>query len=221
MRVAPNATMPTSRRAILSSAAAAGAVGAAGCLGGSDDGPSEYDCDTAQPEPVSELPQPVAGDPEADVVVAAFEDFGCPHCATWALEEYPTIESEYVDPGEIRFEHWDFTIPVTDWSAPVANAGRGVQERAGDDAFFAFAKRAYELQGDHSLDAVGTAAEAADADPCAAIADAESEPYEAVLSGNRSEGEERGVSGTPTVFVNGESVEPTADAVSEAIENAL
>lgn len=214
--------MRYSRRALLSSAAAAGVVGTAGCLGGGDGASvSEYDCDTSEPDPVSELSQPVAGDPEADVVVAAFEDFGCPHCATWVLEEYPTIESEYVEPGEIRFEHWDFPIPVTDWSAPVANAGRGVQDRAGDEAFFAFAKTAYELQDEHSLDAVGTAAEDAGADPCAAIADAEHEPYEAVVSGNRSEGEERGVSGTPTVFVNGEGVQPTADAVSEAIENAL
>ncbi|SDY46575.1 thioredoxin domain-containing protein [Halopenitus persicus] len=216
--------MRTSRRAVLSSVGTAASIGVAGCLGGGGgSGIPDYDCDTSSStDSVSELPRPVIGDPEADVTVAVFKDFACPHCATWELEESPTIESEYVDPGIIRYEHWDFPIPVHDtWSPGVANAARGVQDRQGDEAFFAFAKTAFEHHESYSWDIVGYAAEEAGGDPCSAIRDGESGTYEAVVSADREAGVGRGVQGTPTVFVNGEPVSaPTADAVSTAIENA-
>ncbi len=229
--------MERTRRSLLAGAASVGVVGAAGCLGGGggnggNDGGSEggdaldtgaYDCDLSEPADPDLDYRPVIGDPDADVVVKAFEDFTCGHCATYKLEHFPTVREEYIDPGEVRYEHWDFPIPVNEtWAVPVASAARGVGARNGDDAFFEFATAAYESQGSYSGEAIGAAAEAAGADPCAAIADAQFAAYEEASMSDRSEGQSMGVQGTPTIFVDGEAVEGyDAAAIAAAIDSAL
>ncbi|EMA68866.1 DSBA oxidoreductase [Halorubrum aidingense JCM 13560] len=229
--------MEHTRRSLLAGAAAAGVVGAAGCLGGgSGDGngdgngaetqldTGEYDCDLEEPTDADLDYRPVIGDPEADVVVRAFEDFTCGHCATYKLDHFPTIREEYIDTGAVRYEHWDFPIPVNEtWAVPVASAARGVGAREGDEAFFEFASAAYESQGSYGGEAIGAAAEAAGADPCAAIADAQFAAYEEASMSDRSEGESMGVSGTPTIFVDGSPVEEgyAAESVMAAIDEAL
>ncbi|WP_200531658.1 thioredoxin domain-containing protein [Halorubrum sp. LN27] len=243
--------MEHTRRSLLAGAAAAGVVGAAGCLGGGsggggggtgdgssdggsdgDDGldlggvdldPGQYDCDLTEPEGPDLGYRPTLGDPDADVVVQAFEDFTCPHCATYKLEEFPTVREEYVDPGEVRYEQWDFPIPVDErWAVPVASAARGVGDREGDEAYFEFSSAVYESQGSYSGEAIGAAAETAGADPCAAIADARFAAYGEASVSDRSEGVSMGLRGTPTIFVNGEAVDGAdADAIAAAIESAL
>ncbi|EMA63762.1 DsbA family protein [Halorubrum lipolyticum] len=225
--------MERTRRSLLAAGATVGVVGAAGCLGGGGGGESggggntldtgEYDCDLSEPSDPNLDFRPVIGDSEADVVVRAFEDFTCGHCATYKLDHFPTIREEYIDPGEIRYEHWDFPIPVNEtWAAPVASAARGVGDREGAEAFFEFASAAYESQGSYSGEAIGAAAEAAGADPCAAIADAQFTAYEEASMSDRSEGESMGVSGTPTIFVNGEAVDTyEAETIAAAIDEAL
>jgi len=245
--------MEHTRRSLLAGAAATGVVGAAGCLGGGNGGDGsdgsdgedggggggdgsggggngdgsistgEYDCDlTEQEDPDLEY-RPTIGDPDADVVVQAFEDFTCGHCASYKLEHFPTIREEFIEPGEIRYEHWDFPIPVNErWAVPVASAARGVGDRQGNEAFFEFASAAYESQGNYSGEAIGAAAEAAGADPCAAIADAEFRAYEEATEGDRAEGISMEIGGTPAIFVNGEAVEGyDADTIAAAIESAL
>ena len=217
---------------MLSGVAAGGVVGMTGCLGGGgnaegDGGNAldtgEYDCDLSEPADPDLEHRPTLGDPDADVVVRAFEDFTCGHCATYKLDHFPVVREEFIEPGEIRYEHWDFPIPVNeDWAVPVASAARGVGERAGDEAYFAFSSAVYESQGEYSGEAIGAAAEAAGADPCAAIADAQFAAYEDASMDDRDEGESMGVSGTPAIFVNGEAVESyDSSTIVDAIESAL
>ena len=221
--------MERTRRSLLAGAASLGVVGAAGCLGGGGGGGSnsldagEYDCDLEEPSDPNLEFRPVIGDPESDVVVQTFVDFTCGHCATYELEHFPTVREEYVAPDEVRYEHWDFPIPVNEaWATPVASAARGVGARQGSEAFFEFASAAFESQGSYSGEAIGAAAEAAGADPCAAIADAQFAAYEEASMSDRSEGVSMGVEGTPTIFVNGEPVDTyEASTVAAAIDAAL
>jgi protein-disulfide isomerase len=235
--------MQFTRRSLLAGAAATGVVGAAGCLGGGSAGgggggnggndgldtggvdldPGQYDCDLTEPESPNLDYRPILGDPDADVVVQAFEDFTCPHCATYKLEEFPTVREEFVEPGDVRYEQWDFPIPVNErWAVPVASAARGVGERQGNEAYFAFSSAVYESQGNYGGEAIGAAAETAGGDPCAAIADARFAAYGEASASDRSEGLSMGLEATPTIFVNGEAVDGySADAVAAAIESAL
>ncbi|SNR32031.1 thioredoxin domain-containing protein [Halorubrum vacuolatum] len=213
--------MEHSRRTVLA-AGVAGVVGVAGCLG--DDAPDtpEYDCEGTEPaEPDTDY-RPMIGDPESDVLVEVFEDFTCDGCATFKADVFPTIAETYIETEEIRYEHWDFPIPVNEeWAVPVASAARGVGAREGDAAFFSFAETIYEFIGNYSEDAIGFAAEEAGADPCAAIADAENRTYATPIGDDRAEGEARGLSATPTVYVNGDEVDPTAEAISTAVDEVL
>lgn len=196
---------PLSRRrfAALAGGAATGAL--AGCLDSLTGG-------TDAPEPsgeaVDHLPRPVRGDPEADVTVAAFVDFSCPHCQTYEREFVPSLVEEYVEPGRIRYEHWDFPIPVDEyWSWRAASAARAVQDEVGDEAFFSFVELVFEHQGDYSLELMGQLAGEVDAPPSAVRTAAEDATYVPVITEDRQSGEDSGVEATPTVLVNGEIVD--------------
>lgn len=215
--------MRTTRRAVLAGAGA-GLAGLAGCTGNAAPGDvsAAGDCAIESEPTVSELPPPVAGDPNADVTVMVFEDFSCPHCRDYHLEVYPTIAEEYLDPGMVRYEHHDLPIPVDErWSWWTASAARGVQETVGDDAFFSFATRAFERQGDYSMETLAETATAVGADPCAIQNDAANESYRPVLEADKATASDLGVSGTPGAFVNGESVPATVEGLRNAIERAL
>ncbi|MFB6069313.1 MAG: DsbA family protein [Halobacterium sp.] len=209
--------MVTTRRAYL--AGVAGAVGLAGCLGGGSSGANGCEIDD---EPVVEsLPSPVLGDPDADVTVMVFEDFACPHCATFSLEVLPRLRESYTDPGTIRYEHHDLPIPVDEkWSWKAASAARGVQDEVDDDAFFEFAHALFENQGDYSMSLVTDLANEAGAPGCAIQADAVNETYRPVVEADRQYAVELGADGTPAAYVNGESVDPTYGAIADAIDAA-
>jgi protein-disulfide isomerase len=216
--------MDTTRRALLAGVGGAGLAGLSGCLGGvlGSGGAGGGECGSLEEPTVSELPPPVAGDPEAGVTVAVFEDFACPHCATFSLEVVPELRERLLDPGRVRYEHRDFPLPVDErWSWAVASAARGVQDAVGDEAFFSFATACFENQRDYSLSLLGElGVEAGVDDGCAVRTDAANESYRPVVEADRRRAREAGAGGTPAVFVNGRSVRGTADAIVSAVEAA-
>lgn len=202
-----------SRRAVLALTAGA-AASVAGCTGGSGGDETET---------VDSLPPPVAGDPQASNTVMVFEDFACPHCRQFALEVFPKLESAYLEPGRVRYEHHDFPIPVDDrWSWQAASAARAVQDTVDDAAFFAYAKRLYERQDRYSMDVIGTQAEAVGADPEPVRRAARQETYRPVLEADRELGTQLDLQGTPQVYVNGTRLDSYGyETVAAAIENQL
>jgi protein-disulfide isomerase len=169
---------------------------------------------------VQSLPAPSLGADDAAVTIAAFEDFSCPHCRTFHLEELPSIEAELVG-GDVRYEHHDLPIPVSEqWSWAAAGAARAVQDGTDDATFFDYAKRLFENQGSYSMALVDSLADDVGADGCDARAAAANGRYRPVLEADRQRGVERGVQGTPTVFVNGTDVGATFADVRAAVEDA-
>jgi protein-disulfide isomerase len=210
--------MEYTRREYLATVAGVVGLGAtAGCLGGGERGTD--DC-TIEDEPsVSELPAPALGSDDASVTVAAFEDFSCPHCATYSLEVLPEIRAEYVETGVARYEHHDFPIPVDErWSWQAASAARGVQDETDDATFFEYAHDLFENQDAYAAGLLTDLANDVGAPGCAIQADALNETYRPVLEADRQLGIDRGVEGTPAVFVAGRPVRPTYDAIAAAIE---
>lgn len=182
----------------------------AGCLGGSSG------------ETVDSLPTPAMGPSDAPVTVQAFEDYSCSHCRNFSLEVLPRLESEYVDPGTIRFEHHDFPFVDPEWSWKVASGARAVQDEYGAEAFFAFAHGIYQNFGNYTLDLVGAVAEQIDADPEAVKSAASKLTYKPVLETDKELGKQQGVTGTPMVFVNGTMTQDYSfSTVSSAIEAEL
>lgn len=220
-----NRLTQSSRRSYLTAAGALATTALAGCLGGGSGTPdTSYECELAAGDEVSELPQPTLGPSDATVTVDVFEDFACPHCADFSLNILSDVRANYIDDGEdVRIRHFDYPVPVNEWSRPVANAARYVQDQHGDAAFYAFSTLAYENQADYSWQVVGdlTTDLEADTDPCGVLSAASAGTYSKVIDDDRFTGDDRGVAGTPTVFVNGELVDRNYGAIAGAIDAAL
>jgi len=213
--------MPT-RRALLAGVSAGATAAIAGCLGGGG-------ADEGTPaDAVESLPTPVQGADDAPVTVAVFEDFACPHCRTFAVDVHPQLVDEYVDSGDVRYEHHDFPIPVDDrWSWEVPGAARAVQDAVGDEAFFTFTQRLFEEgwsdgSPTYSESLLRDLAGAVDADPDTVVAAASDGRYRPVLEADREAGLDRGVQGTPSVFVDGTLIDrPDYATISSAIDDEL
>lgn len=204
--------MELSRRSVLRGGATVTAGALAGCLGNSGGGGDQ----------VENLPTPTIGDDGAPVTVQAFEDFSCPHCGTFALQVLPKIVSRYVEPGDVQYEHHDFPFVDPDWSWQAASAARAVQEGQGNEAFFEFAKGVYQNMDSKSIDVLGKLAERVEADREAVESAARDLTYKPVLESDKSLGKQKGVQGTPTVFVNDQKLENYAfETVSSAIDSTL
>ena len=210
--------MDRTRRAYLGALGSVGAGLTAGCLGGSG---GANGC-TIEDEPtVSTMPAPTIGDDDASVTVLAFEDFACPHCATYSLEVFPDLRAEYVETGVVSYEFHDFPIPVDEqWSWQAASAARGVQDETDDATFFEYAHALFENQSEFSPGRITTLANDVGAPGCAIQADAVNETYRPVVEADRQRAVDRGAEGTPAIFVDGQAVSPTYDAISSAIESA-
>lgn len=203
--------MHLTRRAALRAGTLVAAGGLAGCLG-----------DGGAGNTVDSLPAPTKGAADAPVTVQAFEDFACPHCKTFANQVLPRIESEYVESGEVVYEHHDYPFVDPEWSWKTASAARAVQDNQGNAAFFEFAHGIYRHIGSYSLDAIGTVAESVGADPDSVRSAASDLVYKPVLEADKSLGKQQGVTGTPMVFVNGEKQPDFSfSTVSSAIESEL
>jgi len=228
------------RRQVLAAAGLTGIVGLAGCTGGSSTPTADSQGDggggtTAgsgggEATPAGQLDPPVRGDPEADVTLAVYEDFACPHCRDYNENGYPALAEEFVDQGRVRYEHRDLPIPVLDpGSFEAASAARAVQDRHGDEAFWAYADALFANQ-----DALGSETPALYADLAADLghdggpvrSNAVDQTYADTVGGDRQRGIDAGVEGTPGFVVNGEVVasgfgDTTVETVRSAIEERL
>ncbi|MFB6133437.1 MAG: DsbA family protein [Halanaeroarchaeum sp.] len=218
--------MDATRRGFLVTIGSAGTLSLAGCAAGDDAETSagtNTTATTTRLRKVHSLPAPSLGPSDAPVTVEAYEDYACPHCRRYVEETLPEIRESYVTADAVRYEHHDFPIPVDErWSWQVASAARAVQDSVDAQAFFAFATSIYEHLGSYSLDVIGSTAAAVGADPAFVRTAAREETYRPVLEADRRRGVERGVRGTPTIFVNGEKL-PSYEwsTVETAIESAL
>ncbi len=211
-----------SRRALLASAGALSTGALAGCLGGGGNGGNAGGSDRECSGEQRSVDVPPAGDPESSVTVAAYTDFACPHCRTYVRNTYPDIETEYVEPGAIAYEHHDFPIVDEMWSWAVPNAAFAVFEEAGTAAYYTFVEEVYRYQDEYSAENVAGLAGELGADGEAIREAIESRPFCEQLTESHTEARERGVSATPTVFVNDRQLEaPGVEELREAIDSEL
>lgn len=166
----------------------------------------------AAPEPefvdVSEDDDPVLGDPNAPITIIEFSDFECPFCARFYSDAYTQIKENYVDSGDVRIVYRDFPLGFHQRAIPAAIAAECAQEISGDEAFFDFHDRIFENQNDLSdanlrSHAVAIGLDVAAWDECFADADGS---MAAEVDADFQDGQAAGVSGTPTVFINGKKI---------------
>jgi protein-disulfide isomerase len=161
----------------------------------------------------------VKGPATAPVTVVEFSDMQCPHCQKAA----PTIDSLLAQEPDVHFIFQNFPLPIHNWAEKAAGYVDCVG-RASNDAVWKFIQKTFddqanitEANADEKLKAIATAsgANADEIAACASNPETRSRVQASVVLGKSV-----GVTGTPTLFINGRSVGATAplDTLKKLVE---
>lgn len=173
-------------------------------------GPQLISSFTASPQQSFDLSeQPMMGSADANVTVVAFEDYKCPHCGDFETRVFPQLKQEYIDSGKVNFYFINF--PVTGGQAQnAAVASECVYQQDGDQ-FWEFHSYLYENQNsfETTTDAlVSIARETTEGlnydelEQCIS-----SRETQAQVESDQKMGRQSGVTGTPSIFLNGKQVQ--------------
>jgi protein-disulfide isomerase len=62
-------------------------------------------------KPVS-LPDMALGQPAASITIIEYSSLTCPHCAAFAENVFPMLQSKYIDTGKVRFVSREFPLDI-------------------------------------------------------------------------------------------------------------
>lgn len=174
-----------------------------------------------EPEPfvqnISIDDDPFQGSAAAPVTVVMFSDFQCPACAA----THPVLQKILAEYGDkVRFVVRDF--PLTTIHKDAFLAAQAANAAKAQGKFFEFSEILYRNQD--ALDAASLKKYAADSGLNVAQfeLDLQSGKFAVEVRRDMAEGKSYGVTGTPTIFVNGVRVRGlSARAFRAAIDKAL
>lgn len=151
------------------------------------------------------LGHPSRGSEDAPVTMIEYSDFQCPFCGKFAREVEPKLVEKYVESGTLRMEWRDFPY-LGQESVNAALAARAAQAQG---KFWEYHGLLYESQasansGGFSDERLKELAREAGLDVEKFERDLRSGRYEQAVADDFREGQQRGISGTPTFFINGE-----------------
>ena len=166
---------------------------------------------------------PVKGNPDAEVVVSEYSDFQCPACKQMA----PILEQLVTEYGDrIAFEYNDFPLQQIHPNAlEAAEAGQCAFQQ---DAFWEYHDILFEEQSNWATDRNPTDVFV----EYAGTLELNTDVFQQCLTTNAqrtavrediAEGDAADVSGTPTIFINGQKWANTGtyQGLAEAVEEAL
>lgn len=183
---------------------------------------------TGGPIPQPELPAEwidgmSLGDPEAPVVVEAFEDFLCSHCREWTDSVEAQMRSTYIPEGQVRFVYR--TFPLDGFAPGSRMAAQGAYCAAAQNYFWPYHDRLFSVQNrgqsaymiEELIDYAGTLGlnEREFTQCMSAMTNTQD------IADTVQEGVSRGVTGTPSVFINGENVSSDWATVQSTIDGLL
>jgi protein-disulfide isomerase len=162
-------------------------------------------------KPVS-LPDMALGPASAAVTITEFASMTCPHCAAFNKDVFPTIKSEYVDPGKVRYVFREFPLDIK--AAAGSMLARCI---AKDDAgkYFAVIDMLFKQQNDwamkntaDTLTRIGKQAGLSQETVEACLKD--QALLDKIAADQKYASEVLKVDSTPTFFINGERIKGEA-----------
>jgi len=148
---------------------------------------------------------PARGPEKSTVTIVEFSDLQCPHCK----DAQPVIDKLLADEPNARFVFQNYPLPMHNWAAKAAYYADCIG-RSSNDAFWKFVQGTFDQQAnltesnaDEKLTAIADASgvKGTDMAVCAAKSDTKSRVDKSVALGTSV-----GVTGTPTVYVNGRRI---------------
>lgn len=191
------------RRRVLLGIGAGAVVALAGCTDSVEDGAENV---------------AVRGDPDADVVLEVYEDFGCPACQTYVQSGFPDIQAQYLDDGLIRYEHRD--LITTEFGDNAASAAREVLQRHGNPEFWEFHSALYANQSrlrDEGPAMLGDVAEELGLDADAIQQAGEDRAHQDAVDADSDRGRSIGVDSTPGFAIDEELVDAAGATMSQRV----
>ena len=148
------------------------------------------------------------GDPNAPVVIEEYSDFGCSHCADFALGTKKLIEQEYIESGQVYLVF--HSVGGLLGSPATLQAAEGAYCAGDQDAFWPFHDIIFANQvalfQNRTADISGTLVQFAE------ILDLNQDQFETCLverkykelaAQDEASARQKGIDGTPTFIING------------------
>lgn len=151
-------------------------------------------------------------------LVGIYSDYAQVDTRDFWQEVGPELDA-YVDEGRARVME-DFFPVVNEWSYAIPCALYEVKHQLDDDAYWTYQEAILEYYGAYSYDLLETIADEVGANAHRVRTAAEEGWRRPLLLTGKAAAEDKEIDYPPGVTVNLEPVEPTLDAVIEAIENA-
>ncbi|HLY80417.1 MAG TPA: DsbA family protein [Caulobacteraceae bacterium] len=145
------------------------------------------------------------GSAKARVTVIEYASVGCPHCADWRHDVFPTLKAKYIDTGRMRF----VVREMITGDATIATAGFMLARCAGPEKYFQVTDAVYARQGQMWGKAANAGAVLGEIAKSAGMTE---EAFEACIDDQKgldalnarvAQHSKDGVDSTPTFFVNG------------------
>src|SRR3989338_487209 len=171
---------------------------------------------------------PVLGNPKAKVTIVEFADFRCPFCERFSNQTGSQIIKNYVDTGKARFvfKHFAFLGQQSVWAAEASECAKEqwkfweyhnwLYQNQAPESDLAYYSKTNLTKYAGNIAGIDTVRFASCLNKCA---------YSKNVAKDLSQGQSAGVTGTPTVFINGVAIvgaQPYAvfkSAIEEALKN--
>lgn len=148
---------------------------------------------------------PVKGNANAPVTIVEFSDFECPFCERFYSDAYKQILEQYVATGKAKILFMQFPLSFHPQAQKAAEASLCVFAQKGNDGFWKMHDTIFENQADLSVSNLkqwardlGIGLDSSRFDRCL-----DNGEFEARVNAELAYGQQLGVSGTPSFFVNG------------------
>lgn len=173
--------------------------------------------------------EPYLGKKSAPVSIIEFGDYKCPNCKNFSATAIPVIQKELIDTGMAKLYFMNDSFINVD-SSRAAQFAESVYQELGNDTFWKFHDLLYkkQKQNDEKVDVLtekylsDTLKEvASQADVDKVVKNFEAKKSYAAWKKDMNYADKLGVSGTPTLFVNGKLFTgQTLDDLKNMVDNA-
>lgn len=168
---------------------------------------------------------PVMGDKDAPVKIVEFGDYKCPSCRQFDETVFPKVKKNLLDKGKASFYFMNY--PIIDGSIPAALAAESIYSQ-GNKKYWQFHQAVYDNQGDEQEDWATTDVlvklakkHVPGVDVDKLQSDIKNQKYMNRIKADADKGTDAGVTGTPTIFVNGKKLDNTDfSSIQKAVEKA-
>lgn len=167
---------------------------------------------------------PRLGSDTASVTVVEFSDFQCPFCSRFQQLVYPQLKTDYIDTGKVSFVYQDFAF-LGEESRLAGQAAKcaGDQGKFWEYHDYLFGHQNGENEGAFATKNLKTFARNLKLNTVEFGSCLDSGKYAAAVDAETKSGKDIGVTGTPTVLVNGQIIVGAQpyDSFKQAIDEAL